>query len=673
MIRLPRKSHKALLVIAVVVIIIFSLRNYRGTEIDQSDIEKLKSSLDSSSAVIVGNNKVESLKKGKDSNDAISGQQLKVNNIANTINKDVKDIDGKEAEKDKNVVYNVEDYKIKNDKAYNEKIDSDSVNNDRLHNEEISKKINQGIQGIASGSQENDGEASSSSSQLQNNLKEEGKDTQEIINKEGNTIDEKENEVNFYTQIFELISKSKPSIPALKEYVNGHAAQRFHTETDIIFSEQYLNGLLKISDEAVADLKKNHKAYLDSVLAQDYQIFGDPGKVDEGTKGIVIVGGSKFNLLALINIEYLKILKSEIPVEVFIGSKAEYDSNFCDNILPKIGSNIRCNLLWKEITNEKLLEKFKINGYQYKTLALLTSKFEKVLFLDADNVPVSNPDYLLDSKLFEEYGLVLWPDAWARTTSPKYYEIADIAVGDKPIRGYFMDKTEFNFHDLENTIPNPSSESGMILVDKKLQSTTLYLSLYYNIFGPDYYYPLFTQGGAGEGDKETFIAAAHVLKQPYYQVKKAFAFIGYHEDNSFHSKALGQYDCVADHNNYLNGCAEDPTNEKYVEPSILFMHLSYPKLIPNQLIDDMEYVKSNGEHRRLYRGSGIKQDFELEINEIFDQLLCENYDDSKDELKIVEKGLGKELTFIKDKDLLQRECDEIFIPHVDYLRENPEQ
>ncbi|KAK7679537.1 Golgi alpha-1,2- mannosyltransferase [Cerrena zonata] len=44
--------------------------------------------------------------------------------------------------------------------------------------------------------------------------------------------------------------------------------------------------------------------------------------------------------------------------------------------------------------------------------------------------------------------------------------------------------------------------------------------MYYNYYGPDYYYPLLSQGAAGEGDKETFIAAAHKLKLPYYQVKE---------------------------------------------------------------------------------------------------------------------------------------------------------
>ena len=43
---------------------------------------------------------------------------------------------------------------------------------------------------------------------------------------------------------------------------------------------------------------------------------------------------------------------------------------------------------------------------------------------------------------------------------------------------------------------------------------------------------LFSQGAAGEGDKETFIAAAHKLDLPYYQVGEFNREFGPINDNT---------------------------------------------------------------------------------------------------------------------------------------------
>lgn len=49
-------------------------------------------------------------------------------------------------------------------------------------------------------------------------------------------------------------------------------------------------------------------------------------------------------------------------------------------------------------------------GFLSKVFAIYNSHFDRVLFLDVDNVPVRDPTFLLSSKEFEANGAVFWPD-----------------------------------------------------------------------------------------------------------------------------------------------------------------------------------------------------------------------------------------------------------------------
>ncbi|CCH43833.1 hypothetical protein BN7_3387 [Wickerhamomyces ciferrii] len=486
-----------------------------------------------------------------------------------------------------------------------------------------------------------------------------------------------------YNWVFELINANIPkNVGKLTEYKNNEIAkEKFATDDDFVYSREYLSNLLILSDEQLDILKKTHESYKSSILKDQHKSFHSENSKPNGN-GIVFVGGIKFSWLSFIGIQQLRILGCNLPIEVFIGDENEYEEEFCENILPKY--NARCTVLHKEIGDITKKLDTKISGYQYKNLAFLVSNFENILFLDADNVPMKDPTPLFNSKVMNDHGLVIWPDAWARTTHPKYFEIAGVEVKDQIIRGPYkgQDANSLNlekdvsFHDLENTLPNPSSESGMILINKTKHSKTLLLSLYYNIFGPKLYYTLFSQGSAGEGDKETFIAAAFVLGNKYYQVLQPFKFIGYHYDGNFNSKALGQADPVTDYENFLKGSHLDDYNNlidapNSVKPDIFFMHLSYPKLIPFALLNDDEIIKSKDQnkHIRMYLSSteAAGYDFELRIFQILTAALCEDY---KDYSPISERLIG-----LKFKEYWGQDpktfCPQL-IDHVKFLKENPE-
>jgi alpha 1,2-mannosyltransferase len=73
--------------------------------------------------------------------------------------------------------------------------------------------------------------------------------------------------------------------------------------------------------------------------------------------------------------------------------------------------------------------------------------------------------------------------------------------------------------------------------------------VYYNYYGPQYYYPLQAQGGPGQGDKETFGAAAMAVGAPgpFYGVRTPVVALGNHVDDKFVFAGAAQADPLMDY------------------------------------------------------------------------------------------------------------------------------
>ncbi|KAH0066661.1 nucleotide-diphospho-sugar transferase, partial [Aureobasidium melanogenum] len=209
--------------------------------------------------------------------------------------------------------------------------------------------------------------------------------------------------------------------------------------------------------------------------------------------GIVIVGGGEYFGPAIIGIHMLRRSGSDLPVQVFVADESEYEDKLCQDYLPKLGAE--CLIL------SDFIQGFEVTHYQLKSLAMLLSSFERVLYLDSDSIPLLKPETeLFAAEPYTSTGLVIWPDFWISTESPSFYDVAGIGV-------------------MPPNLPKSSSEAGQLLINKRKHLKTLLLANYYNIYGPDFYYPLLSQGALGQGDKETFMAAAMVLNSSYYRVK----------------------------------------------------------------------------------------------------------------------------------------------------------
>ncbi|CCD22804.1 alpha-mannosyltransferase NDAI_0A06500 [Naumovozyma dairenensis CBS 421] len=493
----------------------------------------------------------------------------------------------------------------------------------------------------------------------------------------------------FFDQVFNYINEFSPETKLDIKYnpsrlvTDAIGSRRNDVKNFFKLSRNSLYDCLQISDQEIDMLKNYHQGFTNSIAPLELP------KNTYQNDGIVIVGGGKYSLLSLLAIKTLRKFNTTLPVEVYISQDEEGDLEFCDEILPQY--NAKCISI-KNILSNDLINTFKFAGYQYKSLAVLSSSFENLLLLDADNFPIKPLDDIFKQEPYLSKRMVMWPDFWRRTTHPSYYDIAHIFVNKSSrIRNSYDDVTPSNvytdysksldeipFHDFEGTLPDLSTESGQLLLNKKEHLKAILLALYYNVNGPNWYYPIFSQGVAGEGDKETFLAGANFYNLTYYQVKTYPRVSGHFnkEDGSYRGVAILQSDFVDDYKRYSH--AMDDINSKYKDLSpneikldedydlqnfldkyfelegkqadVMFIHANFPKFDPVDLESGSSFIHEGKHFRSFDNLKDIKYyDLELETFKILNNIICVERKHFK---YIDDKGVeerGKVCKYIEDR------------------------
>lgn len=468
----------------------------------------------------------------------------------------------------------------------------------------------------------------------------------------------------FYEQVFDYLREYSPTGKSAREYrkecqLTGDVGFRPENIKDWFkLTGEELSSCLIVSNGDIAKLKKSHTRYVEALGGLVLPKGSYKGR------GIVTVGGGKFSLMALLVVKTLRNLHTTLPVEVFIPPSDEGETELCDEVLPRYDA--KCIFL-SDILPESSSKNFEFTGYQFKSMALIASSFEDVLFLDADNFPVKSLDQIFDQDPYQSTGFVLWPDFWRRTTHPVYYDIAGIEVDQtKRARYCFDDLTPAEvytenlndlsavpFHDLEGSIPDVSTESGQLMISKSRHLGTILLALYYNVNGPSWYYPIFSQRASGEGDKETFLTAAVFYGLPFYQVKSSTGVEGYHKpkNEGFRGVAMLQHDLNQDYARYKTAAnaiaakyhtsptiqfdrsyslhefqktyfgTSEPNYPKEVD--VMFAHSHAPKFDPYTLWKNQDLIYQ-GKHIRSYTSLSKINYFDLELENFraMNQYLC---------------------------------------------------
>ncbi|CAD0093483.1 unnamed protein product [Aureobasidium mustum] len=308
--------------------------------------------------------------------------------------------------------------------------------------------------------------------------------------------------------------------------------------------------------------------------------------------GVVIVGGGEYFGPAIVGIHMLRRSGSNLPVQVFVTDKTEHEDKLCKDYLPKLGAE--CLIL------SDFIQGFKVTHYQLKSLAMLLSSFEHVLYLDSDSIPLLNPETeLFASEPYTSAGLVIWPDFWISTESPSFYTVT--GLGRMP-----------------SGLPKSSSEAGQLLINKRKHIKTLLLAIYYNIYGPDFYYPLLSQGALGQGDKETFMAAAMVLDSSYYRVKTGVAKV--ERNTGFEDKGSAMIQ-VNPSDDFL-----EQDGDKPIQPRPAFIHANTPKMNAGHLVDEGDLLSTVDQKPLRLWGSRDEQIrlFGLDLEKTVWELIVQN-------------------------------------------------
>lgn len=329
-------------------------------------------------------------------------------------------------------------------------------------------------------------------------------------------------------------------------------------------------------------------------------------------RGVVMVAGGEYFGPAIISLQMLRQTGSTLPVEVFVPDEDEYEAELCETYLKKL--NAKCVVLSHILdksaikTSQRDGADMKVTHYQLKSLALLLSSFSDALLLDSDSIPLFDPaKYIFDAEPYKSKGMLVWPDFWRASESPRFWTIAG--------------RTDF-----PTGLPSTASETGELAINKATHLAPLLLATYYNIWGPEHYWPLLSQGALGQGDKETFLAAVVSLNSTYYRVKTPAGKLGRNDGVTDKTTGLVQHLASDDHHHY-SGTSSSPPSHKSIRA--MFLHVNTPKMNAGHLVDEGDLVSRNGDTRlRLFgpKDVMVKQfgtDVEKSIWDLLVQTGCE--------------------------------------------------
>lgn len=197
-------------------------------------------------------------------------------------------------------------------------------------------------------------------------------------------------------------------------------------------------------------------------------------------RGIVICGGGpKYSVCLWVCVNMLRRVGCTLPIQLWhLGSREL--SNPMRQLLEPLG--VEC------VDAEKVRSDHPVrtlNGWELKPFAIMHSRFRDVLLLDADNVPLRDPEFLFETPQYCESGAIFWPDFSRLKKDRSIWKLTGIAFQDEP---------EF--------------ESGQIAVDKARCWNALSLTMWMNEHSDFWYRHI-------HGDKETFHLAWRKLGQAY--------------------------------------------------------------------------------------------------------------------------------------------------------------
>lgn len=213
------------------------------------------------------------------------------------------------------------------------------------------------------------------------------------------------------------------------------------------------------------------------MFAQAAEQAGTQKCEPSSTRGIVIAGGGKYFASAYVTIRVLRHVGCQLPIELWYLS----------------GEMTREEVESLEGLDVTHAAAGPVGGWPLKPYSVIRSKFQEVLFLDADSYPIRDPSFLFDEPEYQKNGAIFWPDQEKFDLRHDQWEAVGLPYRDEP-----------------------DIESGQFVIDKSKWFSGLWLTNWMNRHA-DYYYRIVW------GDKSTWHLAARALGMQYAMPLKRWA------------------------------------------------------------------------------------------------------------------------------------------------------
>lgn len=299
----------------------------------------------------------------------------------------------------------------------------------------------------------------------------------------------------------EVVENVKGKLACHPAASRWHEDYRFQRTTDGAKVNPGLNDVVKqlnLGEEAATDTQEGEEswqAFLTHAREMPKTLF--VGEHSD-TKGIVILGGgTTYFISAWVDILMIRIQNCTLPIELWVDDTPE--EALPPSVLTEmaeLGVTVRVlDMLFPQDASAGFTHSKK---FVLKPAAIVFSRFQQVIFLDADNIPVVNLNTLFDLPEFQETGAIFWPDFPALKAAAQVWKELPAA----PFMG-------------------PQAESGQMVIDKARHWEPLMLALYFNVHA-DWYYPKISFG-----DKDTYQTAWYVLQHHFTMIHWPVASVGY--------------------------------------------------------------------------------------------------------------------------------------------------
>ncbi|KAG0377344.1 hypothetical protein BGX24_006292 [Mortierella sp. AD032] len=227
-------------------------------------------------------------------------------------------------------------------------------------------------------------------------------------------------------------------------------------------------------------------------------------------RGFVFCGGDKQFQMMVTSIQSLRLkLHSRLPIQVFFMGEKDLSAKRQD-YLRRMTHNIEVLDITQHLDNDYL----RLKGWAIKPFAILASKFEEAIFIDADAYFLRTPELLFDDPGYKATGSLFFYD---RTILPGWRKGPDWIRANQP----FMSNIPQNSRSFRGATAH-EQESGVVLINKKWRLPALLSVCKMNSFWErdlSVYQTFY-------GDKETFYIGFEIIQEPYAFVRNYGGVIG---------------------------------------------------------------------------------------------------------------------------------------------------